>query len=340
VIFLRIRTRRVETLILGTLLLGGCIQPIEEGKVSIASPETTSPKRKQDLNKLNHTPTTKYSLQEHEASFPFESLSSQEKQSPWGVEYYLGDQLAREHDWYRAITALKRADLLCPVDSSRKSQIEYLMILCYYQAKKYLEVVHHFEKSSLSSIKAHSFPAFEDMIMILSDSYHQIGQEEKEGKLKEFLHANAPVKGRRLETYHRLTGRVPSGKDLIGKPEDALLHESTQEYLRKRKDPKRARFLNAILPGAGYWYIGQKETAVTAFLVNALFIATSYHFLHHGYTAAGILAGGLELGWYVGGINGVGIAAQEQNRRTYEKIAKRKLTDEKIFPIFSLSFSY
>ena len=42
-------------------------------------------------------------------------------------------------------------------------------------------------------------------------------------------------------------------------------------YTENWKSPTKARWLNGILPGAGYSYIGQKQTALTSFLINALF---------------------------------------------------------------------
>src|SRR4029078_515625 len=43
-------------------------------------------------------------------------------------------------------------------------------------------------------------------------------------------------------------------------------------YDAGKKAVTAAQWLNAMIPGAGYFYVGQKQPAVTALLVNGLFI--------------------------------------------------------------------
>lgn len=75
-------------------------------------------------------------------------------------------------------------------------------------------------------------------------------------------------------------------------------------YEKHAKSIKTAQCLNAVLPGAGYWYIGQKQTAVTALLVNSLFIGAASYFFVDGNIPAGVITLSLESGWYFGGIYG------------------------------------
>ncbi len=98
--------------------------------------------------------------------------------------------------------------------------------------------------------------------------------------------------------------------------------------------------MNAILPGAGYYYVGQKKTAVTSFLINALFIGTAWVFFQQKNVPAALITLSFETGWYFGGINGAGLAANEYNERLYEVNTKEQLFENKLFPLFYFKKSF
>ncbi len=100
------------------------------------------------------------------------------------------------------------------------------------------------------------------------------------------------------------------------------------------------QLLNALIPGAGYLYIGQKKSALTAFLLNGLFIAAAYQFFHHRHVAAGIITTGFEAGWYFGGIYGAGEEAKYYNERLFEKNAATVLNDYKLFPALMMQYAF
>jgi hypothetical protein len=87
-------------------------------------------------------------------------------------------------------------------------------------------------------------------------------------------------------------------------------------------NPDKAERYAMILPGAGFLLSRQYEKAVVSFLLNALFIAGSYHYFNHQqYATAGLLFF-FEIGWYRGGINAsseAAVAANQQNIRQYRR---------------------
>ena len=95
-----------------------------------------------------------------------------------------------------------------------------------------------------------------------------------------------------------------------------------------------------LLPGAGYYYVGQKKAALTAFVINSLFTAAAYQFFAKGYPAAGFITLSFEAGWYFGGINGAGLAAKEYNERLYEVKAKDFMLKERLFPLLTFETSF
>ena len=90
------------------------------------------------------------------------------------------------------ITNFKRAKILIDKENANRLQeIEYSILLCYYFAKKYDDVIDSFEKSTLSYVDR-SFEAFEDLLIILYESYHELKNEEKTKKILEISEESYP----------------------------------------------------------------------------------------------------------------------------------------------------
>jgi len=111
-------------------------------------------------------------------------------------------------------------------------------------------------------------------------------------------------------------------------------------YQQYKKSPLLAQTLNAVLPGAGYLYLGQKQSAFTAFSINSLFIATAGYFYYQGNIPASIITIGFESGWYLGGIIGAGDSAKLYNERLFETHAHPHMRDNRLFPILMLNYGF
>src|SRR5262249_8165687 len=153
--------------------------------------------------------------------------------------------------------------------------------------------------------------------------YQQTGQEEKAEIIREKLLEIDPEAAERLllslSVQEANFCLIDELKDTVG---DDSIDLFLADYRCNALSVKKAKTLNALLPGAGYYSVGQKNAAVTSFLINALFAWGTYAFIKNGYIAAGLITGSLETGWYIGGINGAGLAACEYNQRLYETAAK------------------
>jgi len=273
---------------------------------------------------------------------PFPPLSEREKEEPWGREYLIGLSFAHALDLYQAITAFKRSEiLLASTNLERRSELFYDTLLCYYLGKKYSDVVETFEKSPLQNANAR-FPAFCDLLVILYDSYLQINDLHRAALILETLRKFYPEAAETLTLYSSLSqGNVESIETLSETyPERSYLRDFLTTYRDQKKSVAKAQFFNAALPGAGYLYIGQGQTALTAFLINGLFIAASWYFFESGNTPAGIIFTSFELGWYFGGIYGAKEEAKAYNERIYERIASPMMTREKLFPVLTLKYAF
>lgn len=268
------------------------------------------------------------------ATFP--SLSSSEKATPWGVEMEVGIHFGREMDLYRSITAFKRAKILIPPNHPRLPQINYSLILAYYLGNKYCEALQIFEDGFATDKQ---FPGLDTLLIVLYDCYTKTNQIEKASCILDLVNQVTPGMAERLQ----LTTAIELGSFIAI---EAIPHHIPSidtflaDYHCAKKSPEKAQILNALLPGAGYSYLGQQKTALTAFIINAIFIAATYELFHRGYIAPALFTLSLEGGWYFGGINGAGLGAKEYNEALYNTLAKETMLKERLFPILEIRHAF
>ncbi|MCH9811647.1 hypothetical protein K0U07_02660 [bacterium] len=112
------------------------------------------------------------------------------------------------------------------------------------------------------------------------------------------------------------------------------------DYTLQRKNPLAASSLNAILPGLGYLYLGQKQSALTALLLNTVTAGAAILFYKNDNLPAALLTLSFESGWYLGGIVGAYEEAEFYNRRMFEKAAHYRMRDHKLYPILMLRHGF
>lgn len=273
---------------------------------------------------------------------PFPSLSEEERCTDWGKEYAMALYFADDFDLYRAITGFKRALFLLPDEErARRLEIVYATALAYFLGQKYVEVIYAVESTELVNVDD-SFPAFPDLLLILFESYDQLGRGEHAAHILNLIEQKDPLQARKLTL---LTAVKRADFETLG---CIAQNESSHSYIENilngyRKEEKsifKAQVSNALLPGAGYWYVGLHGTAVTAFIINALFIAAAAHFIADGNAAAGAITLSLEGGWYFGGIAGAGYAAKTYNEQLYCKYANKITQREGYFPVVMLKYTF
>lgn len=272
----------------------------------------------------------------------FDKLSKEELCTEWGKELYVGLNFAHEMDFYRAITAFKRALFFIPARyKERRWQIEYHLVQCYYLGQRYQDAIEAFDKSDLKSVPT-TFPAFRDLRLILYDSYFLTDQKDKSEGILQLLKENDLEIGENLKLSQALRmGDLTSAQNLAPTTSsEEKVRSFLEEYGNISKSPQTAYLLNGILPGAGYAYVGQRKAAATSFLINSLFIGATYYFFRNGNIPMGIILSSLETGWYVGGMNGAALATKEYNQHLYELNAKEVMIQEKLFPVLMLEASF
>ena len=266
---------------------------------------------------------------------PFPTLDSAEEREDWAREYHIALCFARERDFYRAITTWKRALFLLPLGrEERLGEISYLILLSYYQAGRFQDVIDAFEKYSFE-VSPGNFPLFYDLLTLLYDSFCQVGESKQGKKLIQWMEE----RGQNVDRW-KLARAIQSAdfSEIRQLAEGQLPGDQPLSWLesfeRKKKSVRRAQWLNALLPGAGYLYVGQKKSGLTALLLNSLTTIATYKFFAAGRTAMGILLGSFEIGWYLGGIHGAGLHAKRYNEDLYQRRAVPILRDNRLsFPL-------
>lgn len=290
-------------------------------------------------------PTLSYSVQDKyllSLPSPFTPLSPQELSQGWGQEMQIGFGFAHELDLYQAITAFKRAEFLIPPEEkTRLMEIQYEILLCYYMGKKWKDVLYTFDHSQLRYV-SQDFPALHDLLTILYDTYTQEGMETRAEHILQMIHQQDPQEGQKLILSHALIQADLPALQTIAQspPEKVYLEQFLSDYQTQKKSIGTAQGLNALLPGAGYLYLGQNQSAATAFFLNGLFIAASTYFFLDGNVAAGVIFTSFEAGWYFGGIYGAGLEAKEYNERLYERMATPMMQRERLFPALMLNYAF
>lgn len=273
---------------------------------------------------------------------PFAPLTSAEKAETWGKEYTIGIAFAKELDLYRAITAFKRAAILMPVDQSmRRLEIHYDILLSYYLGKRYTDVIENFECGPLSQVD-NTFAGYHDLLIILFDSYDKVNAPIKAEKIYELIKATYPDTAARVHEGHILLQGNIDELSILAKqmPNKEYLTAICDCYALNKKSVAKAQIFNAAIPGAGYFYVGQKQSAVTALLLNSAFITAAVLFFKHGNIPAGIITTSLEAGWYFGGIYGAGESAKLYNERLYEQITAPSAERECLYPALRLRYTF
>ncbi|HRW58222.1 MAG TPA: hypothetical protein P5048_01230 [Chlamydiales bacterium] len=281
-----------------------------------------------------------YDIQSLASAFP--KLSEEDKNSNWGKEYLIGLGFASDLDLYRAITTFKRAKYLLSSDEEDKIvRTDYLILLCYYFAKKYGDVIQTFNDSELAFVDK-TFPPFSDLLIILHESYMQLKDEKNSEKTLHLIGKHYPEHFEKISLSNSCAkGEFQKMEQFATKPQEKEMVTSLKtHYESNKKSIGKAQALNALIPGSGYLYLGQKRSAVTSFLLNGLSIAAAYQFYNRGYIAAGIITTSFEMGWYFGGIYGAGQEAKFYNERLYEGIAEKNMHKEKMFPIYLLKYAF
>ncbi len=241
------------------------------------------------------------------------------------LEERVGDAFAHDRDFPNAVAAFRRAQIIDQCDCT------YKILLTYYLDQKYCEALRLFRQARPRPSR--------DLSVILFDLGIKTCNPQLSSNSLTLLRQSDPALADKLALYAAVSsGHLAQAAHMPGAPR--YFKTLLNEYCCCTKSVNQARVLNAVLPGAGYMYVGQVSTGITAILINALFIAATVQFAKHQNVPAAIIFGSLEMGWYIGGIWGAGRAAAQYNEAIYERIARKALDQERLYPILNIDYAF
>ena len=267
---------------------------------------------------------------------PFPQSQGQEE---WKREEKIGMGFAKELDLYQALTCFKRASfLLPPEDTMHRTQLDYDILLAYYLGSKYQDVIYTFDMTSLRRTTP-EFTPYHDLMVMLYDSHSHLKQTEQADDIISYMLSQFPETGEKLALSKILMKGDISALETAA-PTHPEIQQLLNNYQLEKKSTRTAQLLNSFVPGAGYFYLGQTQSGITAVLLNGVFIWASIYFFQHKNLPAGIIFTSLEAGWYFGGIYGAGQEAKLYNERVYERHATPMMNEYRYFPILMLKYGF
>ncbi len=262
--------------------------------------------------------------------FPCISSSHAEEQAVYisqDVQLRLGDAFLAEGEFYRAITEYKKFRILFP-DSERgdialfRTGIAYYLgeeyeaaartfgsLAEFYPLSRYLSHALYYEGLSRWKRKDHAGAAglFTKLVQEGPDSSFA-PRALVARSLLELDRGDAALAAGDLELFLATFPEHPEKPHV----QEALALVRDYEHL-PQKSEILAAVLSAILPGSGYVYAGRYGDGLSAFLLNALFIAGSVTAVNSELYPAAALTGGIGLPFYMGNIYGSANAVKKHN---------------------------
>lgn len=250
--------------------------------------------------------------------------------------YTFGLHLFRLGDYYRAITELKRFALLFPQHQHHTAarvviglalQEDGLDDDAFMQFQR-LRQVDDTDVARIAAFKLGELRFFQQQYRQAIEHFQQFLQAFPTGPLVPrttyLLGLSRAFHGQR-ERAHDLLNAFPSEHALADQAR-ALQQTLRAPPPEPPKSPRIAGLLSGLLPGAGHLYVGKPLQALTAFMLNGLFITGAVFAFREGLEATGAILLYFETGWYLGNIKSAAEGAREANRRQRQNLANHLKT--------------
>lgn len=243
------------------------------------------------------------------------------------IQLKLADSFMDEHEYYRAVTELKKFIILFP-SSSRTDTVLFKLGTAYYHGDEFEPAIKAFSSVTARYPQSNYSPQAGYYIGLCEWRLNRLDEALTDFMLVASRYPTSPdapqslqsasmvafdqkdiVKSR--EIMGQLQASYPERRD-AAKTEKALALLDDKQLL-PRKSPAVAALLSALIPGAGHIYAGHYGDGMTSFFLNGLFIAgTVIAAQQENYAVAGVI-GGIGLPFYLGNIYGAANAATKWN---------------------------
>jgi TolA-binding protein len=254
------------------------------------------------------------------------TLQAEQADTPGTQLYNFGLHLYRLGDYYRAVTEFKRFSLLFP-EHQRYAAAQILLGLALQGDKLYDDAFSHFEAvqqrtpemdvSRVAAFKLGELRFQQEQYRQAIDHFQRFLRLYPDGPLASrttYLLGLAVVLTGQPEDAQRVLTSLPAS-DPLSTQALALSQALHTTPALPLKSPRTAGILAGMLPGAGHLYIGKPVQAISAFLLNGLFIAGAVYAFQENLPAVGGILLYFETGWYLGNIKSAADGARAFNQQ-------------------------
>ena len=240
------------------------------------------------------------------------------------------DHLFDQGDYYRAITEYERFVFMFS-DDIKVPEVELRIARCCLEGKK-AELARRHLRALVE--KQPDTPTARRAALMLAESYHAEGAYGPAAtELDQYLSAYPSAENKDAVRLfdgmcHFQAGENDLAKEVLGEvTSTSSLHKASADLTTEmekysnlpRKSPAVAGALSAVLPGAGQVYVGRRQDAVLAFVLNGVLIWAAYESFDNGENVTGVLLSAVETGWYFGNVYNAMNGAYKFNRRERER---------------------
>lgn len=243
------------------------------------------------------------------------------------LEYAAAKAFLNDHLFYPTISSFKKAHLLS-TNTEEKSSAAYSLIFTYFIAKKWdllknlytQGIIEHLDKEAVY---------FKDAIIMFYVALKDQNMPFIVQNLKSYLYQDHNLKIK-LELYDAITQANFAPSEF---------NQMYQLYKTHEKSQLFAGIMNLLIPGAGYLYLGQLQTALTCFLALSVLIWGLYHALKTKHFAQAVLIFSIFSGFYFGSVMGAKLATITYNQALYTSIFDPILKDNQLYPEQNISYA-
>jgi hypothetical protein len=259
---------------------------------------------------------------------PPKPLFTGHKDTPSGLEFVCAKTFFSQKMLEPTLASFKKAEILA-IDPQEVSQSIYGYLYTLFLAHKKDVLEKLFIEGTLNKIDASS-PFFTDAALIFYRSLYDKKTPFLLSQLKSYLCQNPDI-----EKKLKLFENAQTGDLLKFAPFEKEFKLFNQHY----KSPKLAFVLNLTLPGSGYVYLQQYQSALTCLLLFSLLIFAIFNLFKSRQTALAILCATVFFGFYWGSLVGVQEAASFYNKTLYTNLVDPILKQEAAYPELMIQYA-
>ncbi len=246
-----------------------------------------------------------------------------------GRLFHFAETLQTDGNYDRAVIEYRRLLSYFP-DSQYRKQALSSVFRCYYKAEDYLTAIHWGQallEKDMDSVDEG------EIRFLIGTSYFRLGNYPRaRNYFAEVVDINNDDYGDKslllLGLSYAKEGDWDSAEDsFAGIGPVSKFSDKAEQSKRLSREGEKLGLRNhttagilAIVPGLGYSYDGYKQTALSSFIVNGLFIWATVEAFRRDNQSIGTMLGILSFGWYTGNIYGSVVSAERRNIKLKEDL--------------------